>query len=394
MKIVQINTTCGNGSTGKICSSISNILDKKKIDNYILFSLGKSNYEKAIKCSTEKYIRVQAIKSRILGNYGFNSYFSTKKIISNLNQINPDIVHIHNIHSHDCNIEMLCDYLKKKKIKVVWTFHDCWMFTAYCPYFSMIDCEKWKKGCHNCPLYKHFSWFFDRSSSLYEKKKEVFEGLDLTVVTPSEWLKKMVQQSFLKDIPTKVICNGIDLDVFKPISNDFRKTNHLDNKKVVLGVSFDWDERKGIDIFIELSKRLSDEYRIVLIGTNKEIDKKLPSKIISIHRTQNQHKLAEVYSAADVFVNPTREENYPTVNMEAIACGTPVITFNTGGSPEMIGVGCGIAVEKNDIDSLEKEIIRACEEQVYSKEACIDYAKGFDKNKRFKKYIELYRSIL
>ncbi|MBO7254218.1 MAG: glycosyltransferase [Clostridia bacterium] len=396
MKIVQINATCGVGSTCKICVGISHSLNKQNIENYILYSSISNGYNLGISCSDDYYIKKQAIKSKIFGNYGFNSSKATKKMIEELNRINPDIVHLHNIHGHDCNLELLFSYLKEKKIKIFWTFHDCWAFTGYCPHFTMVKCNKWKSCCFDCVQRREFSFLFDKSKKLYNEKKRLFQGLDLTVITPSQWLADLVGESFLKDYPIKVINNGIDLSVFKPLKSSFReKYNISSSKKIILGVSFGWGVKKGLDIFIELSKRLDREkYQVVLVGTDSKVDNTLPKEILSIHRTQNQTELAEIYSAADVFINPTREENYPTVNMESIACGTPVITFKTGGSPEMLDETCGSVVECNDIDALEREVVRVCTEKPYSEAECVKKALEFDQNERFDEYIKLYERVI
>ena len=389
MIIAQINATCGAGSTGKICISVSELLSENGAENYIFYSSGSSDYPLGIKYANEIAIKIQTLVSRISGNYGFEARSITERLIKELERISPNIIHIHNIHSHSCNLEILFKYIKEKNIKVYWTFHDCWAFTGYCPHFDMIGCDKWKTECNNCPQSGQFSWFFDRSEYLYNKKKSVIEGTDLTIITPSQWLAGLVKESFFKDYPVKVINNGIDLNVFKPTDSDFRKKHNLENKYMVLGVAFGWGARKGLDVFIELSKRLPENYQIVLVGTDDNVDKQLPGNIISIHRTQNQKELAEIYTAADLFVNPTREENYPTVNMEAIACGTPVVTFNTGGSPEMLDSTCGTVVEKNDIDGIYNEIKRVCETQPYSKDDCLKRAERFDKNLRFTEYLNL-----
>lgn len=394
MKIVQINATCGVGSTGKICVEISELLSLENIENYILYSYQANKYELGIGCSNKWYLKAQAFKSKLIGNYGFNSKLATLKIISQLKRIQPDIVHLHNIHGHDCDIRLLFNYFKKNNVRLVWTFHDCWAFTGYCTYFDLVKCNKWKTGCNSCENKSLHSWLFDRSKSIFEKKKKLFSDLDLTIVTPSVWLADLVSQSFLASYSTHIINNGIDLDIFKPYSGDFKLRYKIaEDKKILLGVAFDWGIRKGLDVFVELSKRLPGDYQIVLVGTNSEIDKQLPRNIISIHRTQNQRELAEIYSAADVFVNPTREENYPTVNMEALACGTPIVTFNTGGSAEILDHTCGSVVDCDDVDALEREIVRICTERPYTKEACITRAKGFDKTERYKEYIKLYESI-
>ena len=392
MKIIQINATCGTGSTGKICVGISEILSKANIENYVFYSDKTNGYDRGIGFSDNNYIKFQAAKTKIFGNYGFNSKKATQNMIAELEKIQPDIVHLHNIHGHDCDLETLFTYFKRKKTKLVWTFHDCWAFTAYCPHFTMAKCDKWKTACTECVQYREYSWFFDRSSEIFEKKKQLFTGLDLTIVTPSVWLSDLVKQSFLKDYPVRVINNGIDLSVFKPSESDFRERYGLKNKKVLLGVAFGWGNRKGLDVFLTLSKRLNPEnYRIVLVGTDETIDRQLSENIISIHRTNNQSELAEIYTAADLFVNPTREENFPTVNIESLACGTPVLTFKTGGSPEILDESCGSVVDCGDVDSLEKEIIRICTENPYAKEDCVTRALKFDKPRNFKEYLKLYK---
>lgn len=390
MKIVQINSVCGVGSTGKICVAVSRLLAQKNVENYVLYASGKSEYPLGIRYMTSKEVKWQALRSRILGNYGFNSVRATKRLLKELDRIQPDIVHLHNLHGHNVHLGMLCTYLKEKKIKVFWTFHDCWAFTGYCPHYDMAGCDQWKTQCARCIQKKHYSWFWDRSAYLYRKKREALTGLDMTVITPSQWLADQVRQSFLREYPTKVIHNGIDPSVFYPHESDFRQKNGLEHKHVVLGVAFGWGPRKGLDVFVELAKRLDDTYRIVLVGTDDAVDRQLPSNILSIHRTQNPAELAEIYSAADVFVNPTREENYPTTHMEALACGTPVVSFATGGSLEMLDATCGCGVPKNDVDGLEGQIRRICEEGPYMVEACVERAKDFDQEARFRDYIALY----
>ena len=388
MKVVQINTTCGAGSTGKICVAVSKLLTAKNIENYILYTSGKSDYPLGIKFAGDKYKKVQALKSRILGNYGFNSNYATRKLIKELERIQPDIIHIHNIHSHDCNLSILFNYIKQKNIKVFWTFHDCWSFTANCTHFTMVKCDKWKVECEKCPQIKQTSWFVDRSKTLFKRKKELFKGLDMTIITPSQWLADLVKESFFKEYPIKVVNNGINLDIFKPVQSSFRKKYGIEDKFILLGVAFGWGKRKGLDVFIELAKRLDDKYQIVLVGTDENVDKQLPKNIISIHRTQNQAELVAIYTAADLFVNPTREENYPTVNMESIACGTPVITFKTGGSPEMLNETCGVVVECDDVDALEQEIMYAFVNRNLSVED--NMAEHFDEKERYKEYAKLY----
>lgn len=391
MKVVQINSVCGIGSTGKICVAVSELLTAKGIENYILYAVGNSTYPLGKKYMSSAEIKLQALKSKIFGNYGFQSKSATKRLIKQLDHISPDIVHLHNLHSHNVHLEVLFSYLKEKKIKFFWTFHDCWAFTGYCTYFDMVDCEKWKtNGCENCPQRNRSSWFVDRSEYLYKKKKELFTGLDMTIITPSKWLASQGRQSFLKEYEFKVINNGIDLSVFCPRESSFRTKYGLENKFIILGVAFNWDARKGLDVFVELSKRLDNMFQIVLVGTDDAIDKKLPNNIITIHRTQNQAELAEIYTVADLFVNPTREEVLGLVNIESLACGTPVLTFQSGGSPECIDESCGAVVPKDDVDKMIECILKIYKTKPFSKEACIRRANMFDMRRKFNEYVELY----
>ena len=392
MKIVQINTTCGTGSTGKICVAIGRLLTARGVENYILYSQGASADPSGIRYASGGYKKIQALKSRIFANGGFNSRRATRRLIRELERIAPDAVHLHNIHGHDCHLSMLFRYLKRKKIKLYWTFHDCWAFTANCPHFSFVGCEQWKTECRRCPQIRQTSWFFDRSKTLYARKKKLFGGLDLTVITPSQWLADLVKESFLKDYPVQVIYNGIDLQVFRPTESDFRERYRVpESKFILLGVAFDWGQRKGLDVFVELANRLDREkFQLVLVGTDSAIDKQFPNHVICIHRTNDQQELAKLYTAADLFVNPTREEVLGMVNIEANACGTPVLTFRTGGSPECIDEFSGSVVECDDIDAMEREIIRICENRAYSTEACLRNTARFDKDERFGEYLKLY----
>ena len=399
MKTVLINS-CNFGSTGNIMLEIAETAENGGYTATVCYPQSRDNSrkqkEKDLIIGTRFSRNIHLMLAEITGLNGCFSYFSTMKLLKKLDKLKPDIIHLHNLHNCYINLSLLFKYIKKHNIKTVWTLHDCWAFTGHCPHFDMIGCDKWKTGCYSCPQYKEYpKSLFHNFKIMYRLKRKWFSGVkNMTIVTPSEWLASLVKESYLKDYPVKVINNGIDLNVFKPTESDFRKKYALENKYIVLGVAFGWGRRKGLDVFVELEKRFDKEkYKIVLVGTDDNIDKLLPDNIISIHRTQNQTELAEIYTAADVFANPTREESYPTVNMESVACGTPVVTFNTGGSPEMLDETCGAAVAKDDNDAMYNEIIRICEAKPYSMEACIKKAKGFDKNEKFGEYIRLYEVL-
>lgn len=340
--------------------------------------------------------KASAYASVLTGLDGCFSIFSTLRYIQNLKKFGPDILHLHNLHYSYVNLPLLFRYIKKSGVAVVWTLHDCWSFTGHCPHFMYEKCDKWASGCHNCPRYREYpKAIFDNSRLMWRKKKKWFTGIqNMTLVAPSKWLAERVSQSFLKDNSVRVIYNGIDLEQFKPTPSDFVSRHGIENKKIVLGVSFGWSNKKGLDVFLQLAKRLPQDYQIVLVGTDSTIDQMLPENIISIHRTQNQRELAEIYSAAQVFVNPTREDNYPTVNMEAIACGTPAVTFRTGGSPECVDDRSGSVVTCDDVDAMEREIIRVCTQQPFLREECVAAAQRFDADDRFREYIQLYHEMV
>lgn len=335
--------------------------------------------------------------AKYTGLAGFCSQLVTLRLISKIKREKCDLIHLHNIHGNYINYPVFFSFIKRKKIPIVWTLHDCWSFTGRCPYFDMVNCNKWEFGCSMCPYPKNSypSTRIDCTSVMWRKKKKWFNGIGRCVlVTPSLWLAEKVQKSYLKDYPIRVVNNGINLDMFKPTESDFRKRYNLENKKIVLGVAFEWTERKGLDVFIELSKKLPSDYQIVLVGTNDVVDKEIPSNIISIHRTQNQQELAQIYTAANVFVNPTREEVLGLVNIESLACGTPVVTFKSGGSPECVDETCGSVVDCNDVEGMRLEICRICEENPYSHEACLAYSQKFDENKKNEEYVAIYDELL
>ena len=293
----------------------------------------------------------------------------TEKFIDWLKEYDPDVIHLHNIHGYYIHVPTLFNYLKMCNKKILWTLHDCWSFTGHCAYFDFVECEKWKTGCFNCELKHEYppSILLDKSKENYLMKKELFTGIsNMTLITPSKWLADLVRESYLKEYRVKVIHNQINYDAFYPITSNLKEKNHILDKKVVLGVASIWEKRKGLDDFIQLSQKLNDDYVIVLIGLNKKQLKSIPKNVIGIEHTSNVQELAQWYSCADVFLNLTYEDNYPTINLEAIACGTPVITYNTGGSPESAKY-YGMTVEKGNLeevaDIVNKEQYKNCRKE-------------------------------
>lgn len=356
MKVLMINVVCGIRSTGRICTDLATALEKQ--GHEVKIAYGRENvpeqFQKyAVRIGTDLDVKLHGIKARLFDKAGFGSKKATEKFIDWVKEYDPDIIHLHNIHGYYINIEILFAYLKGCGKKIIWTMHDCWAITGHSAYCDAVECEKWKNGCGKCPQIKNYpKSYFDNSRNNWKKKKQIFTGiLDMTIVTPSKWLASIINQSFMKDYPIKVIYNGIDTSKFKPLPNNFKQHYGLKDKIMLLGVATAWDEMKGLADFIKLSKVLDESYKIVLVGLTAKQKDTLPPKILGVERTASVKELAQIYSAADIFLNLTYCDSYGLVNVEAALCGTPVLSYNTGGCCESVGNN-GILVKKGDLNAL------------------------------------------
>lgn len=356
MRVLIINVCCGKLSTGTIASNIANQYLNDGHECIVAYGASyRDTGIKAVKIGTDFDLYFHAALTRIFDNHGFGSVNATRRFLRWADEYNPDVLWLHNIHGYYINIELLFNWIKSRpQMKVKWTLHDCWAFTGHCTYFSYVGCDKWKTGCSDCPQKSSYpaSILLDRSKQNYERKKKLFTGVkDMTLITPSKWLAELVKESYLSEYPVEVHYNTINTDIFKPTPSDFRSRHGLDDKFIILGVASTWEKRKGLDDFIKLSSMLDERFSIVLVGLSEKQLSAIPENIIGISRTDSPEELAAIYTAADVFVNTTYEDNYPTVNLEARACGTPVITYNSGGSPESAGADA-VIVDSGDIPSI------------------------------------------
>lgn len=396
MKVLQINSF-GNLSTGNIMVGIYETLKSNGYEGKVSFARNNVNQNiENIKIGNKFNIFIDVLMTRITDRAGFYSIKATKKLIKEIEQYNPDIIHLHNLHGYYLNIEILFNYLKGCNKPVVWTLHDCWAFTGHCCYYSMAMCDKWKSRCYNCIQKDMYpvSKIFDNSEKNYMDKKRLFCGLkNMTIVTVSKWLESEVSKSFLSEYPSEVIYNGIDLNIFKPTTSNIREKYGLQDKFVILGVASTWDKRKGIDDFVKLSNMLDDRFRIVLVGISAKENKRLPESIIKIERTNNANELAELYSMSDVFFNASIEETFGLPTIESIACGTPTIVYDTTASPEIVNKEYGYIVRKNDVEKVY-DIVNHLYLEKGKKISDLNYIKNFDKNTLYLKYINLYNKIL
>ena len=395
MKLVSINTVC-NGSTGKIMGSISREARNDGFEVFCIYGRRKGYIDIPCKKIGGPFsFLYHVFITTIFDAHGHGSYFKTKELVRELKKINPDIIHLHNIHGYYINYKILFYYLRNEyQGKIFWTLHDCLPMTGHCAYFDYIHCDRWKKGCHDCPNKKNYpiSLVFDRSKKNYEEKKKLFADPRITIITPSIWLQNIVSKSFLKICNVKTINNGIDLEIFKPKKDEtiYDKYNIPKDKKVILGVASIWEKRKGFDDFLSLADEISDEYVIVLVGLNDRQIKEVENyrNIIPIKRTENQVDLATLYSLSYCLLNPTYEDNYPTVNIEALACNTRVVCYDTGGCVEQAKNKNVYLIKKQGKEENIKNILKT----IYSLKEYQEYNTSLYSDKLFaKKIIEEYR---
>lgn len=405
-KLLQINPVIRiNTSTGRIMQEIGELARANGWETYIAYSQGRDgvspNAAHLIPVGNRWSVAWHGIMTRLFDRHGLASKRATRQLIAEIQQIQPDIIHIHNIHGYFLNYRILFEYLSNANIPVIWTVHDCWLYTGHCYYYSYVGCDKWKSQCEQCPQRRDFptSWWMDRSKQNFWDKKKAFTSIPkelLTIVPVSEWIHGEMKQSFLKDYPYQVIHNGINLENFQVYpADEVKKRYGLEGKRILLGVASIWMEEKGWKDFMELAGMLNPDEVIVLVGVKEEQKKGLPATIVPISRTDNLKQLAELYAAAEALVNPTWQDNYPTVNLEAIACGTPVVTYRTGGSIEVITSDTGFIVEQGDIPGL-LAAVRIIEERGkdYYQTKCRAYAEAhFRKEDRYADYLKLYENL-
>lgn len=406
MKVLQINTRYYNGgSTGRIAYDLKKVMEANGIEGYVAFGYGyipKDNEKGTVYLiESDRELLVSKLWTKATGHHGFNNKVETKRLLAWIDKVQPDIIHMHNIHNHYINVRMLLEYIAKKNIPCVLTMHDCWTFTGHCAYFDYSGCNKWKTGCNHCPSLRDYPKTYaliDPSPWNYKMKQKLFAPLNITFVSPSQWLCDLQQQSFLKDKPCKVINNGVDVEVFKPVKSNVREEYGIGNRKMILAVAGGLSPRKGREYLLRLPTLLRDDEVLVLVGLQKGQESLLPQtdKVIGIQRTKTSDELVGLYSEADVFINPTLEDNFPTTNIEALACGTPVVTFLTGGSAEVVTPETGLVVNKGDMDDLLAAIRTIIANgNAHYQEACRKKAVAdYNKYVQYGKYIELYKRLL
>lgn len=401
-KLLQINITANWGSHGKIAESIGKIVQQNGWKSYIAYGRWMNPSQSELyRIGSDWDERIHGLGSRLMDNHGLMSKQATQRLLQYIDSVQPDVIHLHNIHGYYLNYPMLFKYLKQAAIPTVWTLHDCWTFTGHCAHYMYIHCDKWKTHCEKCPNLQTYpkSWFKDRSYQNFEDKQKAFLSVkNLTLVPVSNWLGQQVKQSFLRHVNTVTIHNGIDTSLFSPDSDSSsirQKYNIPATSNVILGVASNW-YHKGLTDFVQLRKLLHNNYSIVLVGLSRSELKTLPQGIIGIPRTQNMAELVSLYSTALVYVNPTWEESFSLTNVESQACGTPVITYDTGGSPETIDKNTGFVVPQGNIEQVATLIqqIEHSGKAAFSAACRTRAEEHFRKEDRFHEYYKLYENLI
>ncbi len=367
MRILMINCVCGIRSTGRICTDLARALEEK--GHEVRIAYGREGVPPQFEAYAHRIgsplgVCLHGLKARALDASGFGSRFATKRFLDWVRDYDPDVIHLHNIHGYYLHVGLLFDYLRSCGKRVIWTLHDSWAFTGHSPLCSLKLCRRFEKGCGSCPLLKTYpAAILDRSKSNWKRKRKAFTGIPgLILVTPSQWLADELRKSFLRDTPCRVIPNGIDLELFHPVKSNPRPKLGLEGKRILLCVSTVWDDTKGLSDYIALAKRLPEPWRVVLVGMTEQELKRLPDCVTGLPKTANAAALAELYSAADLLLNFSYCETYPTVDLEAEACGTPVLNYDVGGGPEAVFPGCGWTVPRGDLKAAEALIRSVWEE--------------------------------
>lgn len=402
MRLLQICNEGNTGSVGTIAESLGKFVLEKGWESYIAFGrFQRPSASKLIKIGSDVDILSHGLETRIFDNHGFGSRQATKNLIKKIENIQPDLIHLHHLHGYFINVDILFKFLLKTNIPVVWTFHDCWSFTGHCTYFDFVNCDKWKTFCNECPQIHEYpkSIFLDNSNHNFTLKKQLFTSITrLTVVSVSNWLDNLVSNSFFKNTNHLCIYNGIDLEFFKPIENSesIKIKYNLKGKFVILGVATTWDRRKGFIDFLELAKYLKNDETIVLVGLSSDQRKDLPSNVIGLPKTENRSELANLFASADVFLNLSTEETFGLTTAEALASGTPVIVYDKTASPELVNKESGYVVKKNDYLAINKAIaeIKENRKEFYTSNCRLRACTLFNSKDTFNSYFQLYNKMI
>ncbi len=401
MKVMQINAVYGVGSTGVIVEDLHNLSLKNGIESYVSYSTTNKSpdeIENGYVIGDTFGKKIHALLSRIGGKQAYFSSFATKKLIKHIENVKPDIVHLHNLHSNYVNLNRLLDYLGEREIKTVVTLHDCWFYTGGCFHYTAVGCDKWQKSCGNCPKKNQDTpaLLKDNSAKILADRKKYFGKMkNLTMTGVSGWMTDEGEKTVFKGKKTEVIYNGIDTEFFVPTPSDFRKKHKLEDKFLILALANKWFRPINKKTFDYVCENLPDDSVIVMLGCTESQRQGLPANVLPLDFIKDRDELRKVYSACDVFANCTREESFSLVNVEAQSCGTPVVTYRNTGAQETVDNKCSFSIENGN----EKEFFEAIMKikELGKKELsndCVKWVKeNFDRDENYMKYIELYKAI-
>ena len=399
--LLQINTIGNSGSTGRIVEEIGQFAIDNGWKSYIAFARNaKKSASELIKIGNKIDILWHVLQTRLFDKHGFASNRATKRLIKEIIEIKPDVIHLHNLHGYFLNVEILFNFLASTNIPIIWTLHDCWTFTGHCTHFAYVGCDKWKTQCLKCPQKKEYpaSKFIDNSFENFKTKKKLFNSLkELQIVTVSKWLEEIVKQSYLQVYNISTVNNGVDINIFCPKeeTQKFKSKYNLDDKFILLAVASAWIERKGLNELVKLSEFLEDDEILIMVGQIRD-NIKLPLNIINIKKIEDLNELSEIYAAANVIMNLSYQETFGMTTVEGFACGTPSIVYNCTASPELITFNTGYVVSPGDFIGIRKALdkIKLNKPEFYSvncRKRAVDF---YNKNDRYNEYFSIYENIM
>lgn len=396
--LLQINSDINWGSIGRITEQIGILSISHGWDSYVVYGRDSTTSSlNTIKVGSKFETYEHYVENVLFDNDGLASRRSTKRLVEIIKNLNPDIIHLHNIHDHWLNYDILFKFLATLEIPIVWTLHDCWSFTGGCSHYTVNQCFQWETECNKCKFKKGLLPIIEQTGTHYHTKKKLFNSLDNLVLVPvSNWLEGEIRKSFLKEQRIYRIYNGIDISVFRNIKSSIKKKYGIEDKSLLVALATAWSEHKGLNDYKALATKLPKDVCLMLVGLNKKQISGLPDSIIGIERTQDVNELVETYSAADIVLNLSYEETFGLTTVEGFACGTPGIVYKSTASPELVTPKTGLVVKPGDIDGVAtavREILKKGKE--YYTKACRERAVNvFNKDDRFADYIKLYDMLL
>ncbi len=405
MRVAHVNAVTGAGSTGRMVAELQATLPEFGVDSLACVSASSAGASEAYVVNSRLDQASHALWSRLDGRQGLHSKRATVRLTEFLERAAPDVVHLHNLHNNFVHLPVLLTFLARHDVATVLTLHDAWGYTGKCTHYTVAGCSKWLHGCGGCPQLRadNPSWFLDRTAQLWRLKRELYAAIPrLAVVGVSDWITAEARRSILAGASSITrIYNWVDLSVFSAQAPPGTPGEPPPRGRVeagappvrtVLSVATNWSDTKGLPALAALADALADEARILLVGDVPQRTV-LPGNVERVGHVGSPHRLAELYRRACVLANFSLEESFGLVAAESIACGTPVVCFDSTANPELVAGGCGIAVPAGDVGGMITAVRRVLRDGPdHYRDRCTRTARErFARHDRIGDYANLYR---